>query len=308
MTLNRLPPLNSLRAFLAAARHASFVRAGTELNVTPAAISQQVKQLEDHLGVALFQRFPRRLLLTEEGRAALPDLEKGFAHLARAVTDLKGGSLSGPVVISVIPSFAARWLVPRLPAFVAAYPDIELTLRAELRNVDFAREDVDLGIRYGRGLYPGLDTHPLLREEVFPVCAPSLLNGPRPLRRLEDLSHHPLLHDRQITGEEPSLSWRAWLVGAGFQQIDAQRGPGFTDATMLMDAASRGMGVALGRSALVADDLASGRLVRPFPFSRPAEYAYFAVLPEGRSRQPRVAAFLAWLEDAARASQAGPGG
>ncbi|SNB62900.1 transcriptional regulator, LysR family [Arboricoccus pini] len=303
MTLNRLPPLNSLRAFLAAARYTSFVKAGDELGVTPAAISQQVKQLEAALSVELFERMPRGLVLTESARAAMPELEKAFAHLARAVTDLQGASIAGPLIVSVIPSFAARWLVPRIAHFIAGYPDIELTLKAEIRNVEFSREDVDIGIRYGRGIYPGLETRLLLTEEVFPVCAPALMNAQKPLRRLDDLRHHVLLHDRTLSGDEPSLTWRAWLQGNDIQDFDATRGPGFTDATMMIDAAARGAGIALGRSALVADDLASGRLVRPFPIQRPAEYAYYAVTPEGASRQPRVRLFISWLEEQATISR-----
>jgi LysR family glycine cleavage system transcriptional activator len=304
MTLGRLPPLNALRAFLAAARHGSFVRAADELGVTPAAVSQHVRQLEEIVGTPLFQRLPRGLVLLDAGRAALPELEQAFAHLARAVADLKGGTLAGPVVVSAIPSFAARWLVPRLPRFLVSFPDIEPTVRAELRNVDFAREDVDLGLRYGRGVYPGLESRLLLTEEVFPVCAPALLGGARPLRELADLRHHVLLHDRQIGAGEPTLSWRSWLLAEGIDDPETERGPGFTDSTMLLEAAARGMGVALGRSVLVADDLAAGRLVRPLSVARPADHAYFAVLPEGRGRQPRVRAFVDWLTAEAARSRA----
>ncbi len=169
----RLPPLGALRAFEVAARHESFAKAAAELSVTPAAVSQQVRLLEADLGVSLFRRLPRGLALTPAGRSVLPELGQAFAHLARAVEGVRGGSLVGPLVVSVIPSFAGRWLVPRLGGFVAAYPEIEITVRSELRNVDFTREDVDLGIRYGKGIYPGLDTRLLLTEEVFPVCAPS---------------------------------------------------------------------------------------------------------------------------------------
>ncbi|MDX6750889.1 transcriptional regulator GcvA [Geminicoccaceae bacterium 1502E] len=300
-SLPPMPPMNALRAFEAAARHASFVRAAGELHVTPAAVSQQVRQLEQVLGVELFRRLPRGLMLTEIGRACLPELQKGFAHLARAVENMVRGSPVGPLTVSVIPSFAARWLVPRLRGFVETYPEIDITIRSELRSVDFAHEEVDLGIRYGRGVYPGLDATLLLTEEVFPVCAPSLLNGPKPLRRLADLRHHTLLHDRQLTGEEPSLAWARWLRDAGLREIDPERGPGFTDAVMLVEAAVRGMGVALGRTALVADELEAGRLVRPFPVAVPADYAYYAVVPQGRVRSPRVRPFLDWLEtEAAR--------
>lgn len=300
---HRLPPLNALRAFEAAARHGSFAKAAEELAVTPAAISQQIRLLEADLGLTLFRRLPRGLVVTEAAKRALPELAKGFAHLRRAVEDVRGGALAGPLVISVIPSFAARWLVPRLGGFVTAYPDVEVTVRAELRSVDFAREDVDLGIRYGKGIYPGLDTRLLLTEEVFPVCAPSLLSGPKPLRRIEDLRHHTLLHDRALTSEEPALYWRHWLRDAGVTGFDPDRGPGFTDATLIMEATLRGMGVALGRSGLCADDLAAGRLVRPFTRSRPADYAYYIVAPEGHAASPRVKVFLDWLEEEAARSR-----
>lgn len=300
--LHRLPPLNALRAFEAAARHGSFVRAAEELSVTPAAISQQIRLLEADIGVSLFNRLPRGLTLTEAGRSAMPELGKAFAHLARAVEDMRGGSVGGPLVISALPSFAHRWLTPRLPAFVAAYPDVELTLRAEVRNVDFARDAVDVGLRYGKGIYPGLHTRLVLTEQVFPVCAPSLVHGRKPLRRLDDLRQHTLLHER--ASDEPSLDWTTWLREAGIGGLEATRGPGFTDGTMLVEAAVRGMGIALGRSALVADELLAGRLVRPLPLSRPADFAYYAVTPEGHERHPRVRAFLAWLDDAAAASRA----
>ena len=189
--------------------------------------------------------------------------------------------------------------MPRLGRFVAAYPEIELTVRSELRNVDFAREDVDLGLRYGKGIYPGLETRLLLTERVFPVCAPALLAGERPLKKLDDLRHHTLLHDRQLSSEEPSLYWRNWLRDFGVAGWDHDRGPGFTDSLPMMTACERGMGVALGRGGLCADELANGRLVRPFAQSRPADYAYYAVVPEGHAEAPRVRAFLAWLEEEA---------
>ena len=304
----RLPPLGALRAFEAAARHESFAKAADELAVTPAAVSQQIRQLEADLGVSLFRRLPRGLVLTQAGRSALPELGKAFAHLARAVEGVRGGSLVGPLVVSVIPSFAGRWLVPRLGGFLAAYPEIEITVRSELRSVDFAREDVDVGIRYGKGIYSGLDTRRLLTEDVFPVCAPSLLAGEKPLRKLDDLRHHTLLHDRQLSGEEPSLYWRHFLRDAGVEGWDVDRGPGFTDALMMFAACERGLGVALGRGGLCADELASGRLVRPFPHSRPADYAYYVVTPEGHAEAPRVRAFLAWLDDEAAGSRLVIGG
>jgi LysR family glycine cleavage system transcriptional activator len=299
----RLPPLNALRAFEAAARLGSFARAADELAVTAAAISQQVRLLEADLGVTLFRRLARGLVVTEAAKRALPELGKAFAHLQRAVEGVRGDPLAGSLVVSAIPSFAACWVVPRLSGFIAAYPEIEITLRSELRSVDFARENIDLGLRYGRGNYPGLVTRLLFTEEVFPVCAPSLLAGPKPLRRIEDLRHHTLLHDRALNNEEFMLFWREWLRDAGVTDIDADRGPGFTDATLMLEMARRGAGVALGRSGLIADDLAEGRLVRPFAVSRPADYAYYVVVPEGHARSARVRAFLDWLEEEAAHSR-----
>ena len=297
----RLPPLNALRAFEAAARRGGFAKAALELAVTPAAISQQVRLLEEDLGVSLFHRLPRGLILTEAGREALPELRQAFAHLARAVEEMRGGALAGPLLVSVLPSFAHRWLGPRLPGFVAAHPEVDLTVQAEVRTVDFLRDAVDVGIRYGRGIYPGLHTRLLLTEEVFPVCAPGLVQGPPPLRRLEDLRQHTLLHER--SSAEPSLDWVSWLREVGMEGVEAGRGPGFTDGTMLVDAAVRGMGIALGRSALVADELAAGRLVRPLALTRPAEFAYYAVTREGHQQHPRVPAFLGWLEEQASAAR-----
>ena len=298
----RLPSLTALRAFEAAARSGSFVRAADELAVSPAAISQQVRLLEEDLGVELFRRLPRGLVLTEVGRGALPELGRGFTQLAKAVATLRSGSLEGPLVVSVMPSFARCWLMPRLPRFCTAYPDIEMTIRAEGHIIDFAREPVDVGLRYGKGRYPQLDTRLLLTEEVFPVCAPNLINGPKPMRRLTDLRHHTLLHDRTVGNEEASLSWRTWFGEIGTLDFDPDHGPGFTDSAMLVEAAVRGMGVALGRTALVMDELVEGRLVRPFVQALPAEYAYYVVTPPGSERNPRVRVFLDWLADQAGAS------
>ena len=204
-------------------------------------------------------------------------------------------ALVGPLVVSVIPSFAGRWLVPRLGGFVAAYPEIEITIRAELRNVDFAREDVDVGIRYGKGLYPGLDTRLLLTEDVFPVCAPALLAGEKPLKKLDDLRHHTLLHDRQLSSEEPSLYWRTWLRDFGVGGWDCDRGPGFTDSHMLLQSAENGEGVAIGRTRIVADALRAGRLVRPFDVRLPADRAYHIVCLPERHDAPGIRAVREWL-------------
>lgn len=292
----RLPPLGALRAFEAAARHGSFVAAAQELAVTPAAISQQVRLLEDDLGVVLFKRLPRGLILTAAGHAALPDLREAFERLRRGVAAARAGEPRGPLRVSVLSSFCARWLVPRLADFVAAYPEIELRITAESRRTDPAREDVDVAIRYGAGLYPGLRVVRLLTEEVFPVCAPRLLNAERPLTRPDDLRHHTLLHDSEISAAQPWLAWSTWLRDWGLAEDEPTRALRFSDSHQLLACAVMGLGVAIGRSALVADDLAQGTLVRPLRGVRTADYSYWIVTARDAEANPRIAAFTAWLQ------------
>ena len=296
----RLPPLNALRAFEAAARRGGFAKAAEELNVTPAAVSHQVKALESHLGHALFLRRPRGLALTEAGRQLLPELSMGLAHFARGIGSLTGGGLAGSLTVTVLPSFATLWLVPRLKDFLRSYPEIELTVLAEWPGTDVGRPDVDMGITYGLGRYPGLWVQPLLREDIFPVCAPELLNQ-APLRRFSDLRHHTLLHDIKTDPDEPTFTWRRWLRDAGVKSIDPESGVKFSNSVMLLSAAVRGQGVALGRAALVSDYLASGTLVRPLKASRPADYAYYMLATVASAQQPRVQAFQRWLEEQAEA-------
>jgi LysR family glycine cleavage system transcriptional activator len=291
----RLPPLNALRAFEVAARRGGFTSAARELNVTPAAVSHQIKTLESYLDVQLFRRLARGLELTEAGRQLLPQLSRGFDHFARAVEGLGSAALAGPLVVSTAPSVAALWLVPRLASFLRAYPDIEVNVLAAEVPPDLNRGEADIRLPYGMGHYPGLATTLLMREHIFPVCAPSLLNHLR-LRRFSDLGHHTLLHDINTGAEEPTMTWRRWLRDAGVTGIDPDRGVKFGNAILLVEAAVRGLGVALGRLALVGDHLATGRLVRPLKASRPADYAYYAVTTRAGAQRPRVQAFLGWLE------------
>jgi LysR family glycine cleavage system transcriptional activator len=290
----RLPPLNALRAFEAAARHLSFTRAADELHVTQTAISHQIKGLEERLGVRLFRRLPRGLLLTEEAQRYLPPVRDAFDQIAAATEQLAAGGSGGRLTVSVLPSFAAKWLVPRLGRFRAAHPDVDLRISASSQLVDFARDDVDVGIRMGRGAYPGLRVDRLFGESMVPVCSPELLRGPHPLRRPEDLRHHVLLHDDDHAG------WQLWLELAGVEGVDARRGPIFTDSGMVVEAAAEGQGVALARSVLAAGDLAAGRLVRPFEVSVPHDLAYYLVSPEATAEQTRIRAFRAWLLAEAR--------
>lgn len=291
----RLPPLNALRAFEAAARRLSFVDAADELAVTPAAISHQVKALEAHLGLALFQRLPRGLVLTEQGRGLAPQLSRGFDRLAEAVARTRADGAQAVVTVTVLPSFAVRWLLPRLAAFRRLNPGIEIEVRAQPQVLDFRRERVDVGLRYGRGIWPGLYVERFLGDEVFPVCSPALLDGPNPLRRPEDLRHHTLIHDVLTGTDEPWATWAQWLQHFGLDDVDPRRGPRYSDSHMMLEAAAAGEGVAIGRSSIMADDLSGGRLVRPFPDSRAADYAYHFLCRSDAIDRPAVRAFRDWL-------------
>ncbi len=295
--VRRLPPLNALRAFEAAARHLSFTRAAQELNVTQAAISHQVKALEERLGVRLFRRFNRALLLTDAGQGYLPPVREAFDRLAEATERLTARDAGGALTVSVLPSFAAKWLVPRLGRFREVCPDIDVRVAPSDHLTDFDREDVDVAIRYGAGKWPSLRADFLMTEDIFPVCSRALVDGPHPLRAPADLRHHTLLHD------EGHRRWGVWLLAAGVTDIDPTRGTVFTDSGMVVQAAAEGQGVALARSALAAADLAAGRLVKPFDISMPAEYAYYVVCPEATAERPKVAAFREWVLAEAVASE-----
>ncbi|MEM7442496.1 MAG: transcriptional regulator GcvA [Pseudomonadota bacterium] len=286
----RLPSLNALRAFSVAGHHLSFTKTADELNVTQAAVSHQIKTLEDQLGIKLFRREPRGLVLTEAGQAYLTPVRDAFDRLVAATDRLHTRDASGILTVSVLPSFAARWLVPRLRRFQAAHPEIDLRVAAEDRLTEFDRDGVDVAIRYGGGNYRGLRTLALFGESFFPVCSPSLLEGANPLREPSDLRHHTLLHDDVRT------DWPMWLLAAGIGgDVDANRGLTFNDSSLLLQAAVDGQGVALGRSTLVADDIAAGRLVSPFTISLPSHYGYYLVYPEGYVSRPKVQAFGNWL-------------
>jgi LysR family glycine cleavage system transcriptional activator len=291
-----LPPLNALRAFEAAGRHLSFTRAAAELNVTQAAVSHQIKALEERLGISLFRRLNRALLLTDAGQAYLPAVRDTFDALARATERLMARDRVGALTASVLPSFAAKWLVPRLGRFREQHPGIDVRLSADHQMTDFARENVDCAIRYGQGDYPGLESTRLMTEDVFPVCSPLLLKGDNALRTPDDLRHHTLLHD------DFRVDWRLWLLAAGVEDIDPTRGPTFTDSSMVIQAAVEGQGVALARSVLAASDLAAGRLVKPFDVSLPARWAYYLVCPRAMRDNPKIIAFRDWLLAEARAT------
>jgi LysR family glycine cleavage system transcriptional activator len=284
-----LPPLNALRTFAVAARQLSFTRAARELHVTQTAVSHQMRILEAHLGARLFLRLPKRLALTPEGQAYARELGRVFQRIEDATAALHARPRREVLAVTSLPSFSARWLVPRLGRFAAAHPDTDLRLVATERHVDFGHEAIDVGIRFGYGRYAGLQVERLMGDECFPVCSPALLRGRRGRKRALDLRRHPLLHDDSPDG------WRRWLRAAGRSDVDAERGHIFTDANMTLDAAAEGHGVALGRRVLVAGDLAAGKLVRLFEAALPTDEAYYLVSSEHSAELPRVRAFRGWL-------------
>ncbi|MDP7652346.1 MAG: transcriptional regulator GcvA [Rhodospirillales bacterium] len=284
-----LPSLKALRAFEAAAHHLSFTKGAEDLNVTQGAVSHQVKSLELQLGVKLFHRLHQGLTLTQSGQAYLPVVRDAFDRLAAGTELLLDHESAGVLTVSVSPNFASKWLVHRLGDFITRHPEIDLRIRASMGHTDFAREDVDMAIRHGDGHWPDLDVARLAAEEVFPVCSPTLMDGPTPLRIPADLCHHVLLHDLSRGG------WPAWLTAAGVGDIDSTRGPVFNQTSMVIDAAVEGQGVALARSVLATADLLSGRLVQPFDVTIPADFAYYIVCPKIPAERPKISTFRTWL-------------
>jgi LysR family glycine cleavage system transcriptional activator len=285
----RLPPLNALKAFEAAARHESFTRAAEDLCVTQGAVSHQVKSLEAELGLKLFIRHRQRLVITEAGRAYLIVVRDAFDRIADGTERLLQRQSGGALTVSTSPNFAAKWLVHRLGRFAEACPEIDLRVSASLHHVDFAREDIDLAIRHGDGTASGLHVTRLCAEELFPVCSPKLLNGRSRLRAPSDLGRFTLLHDNDRQG------WSQWLDFAGVTGANLSRGPVLNQASMAIDAAVDGQGVALARTALAAWDLIGGRLVRPFAMAMPASYAYWIVCTKAVAKLPKILAFSDWL-------------
>jgi LysR family glycine cleavage system transcriptional activator len=307
----RLPSLNALRAFEAAARHLSLTKAAAELNVTPGALSHQIKALEARLGAHLFQRTARGLAFTNVGRDYLPVVRDAFDQLAAGTETLFGQAQAATLTVSVSPNFAAKWLVPRLGRFAAAQPAVDLRIAASAEHVDFAASDVDLAVRHGDGKWPGLAVAKLVDEHVIPVASPRLAAGKPPLKKPRDLRAHTLLH------APGPIDWRAWMEAAGMADaalgaVDVRRGPRFNQASMAIEAAVDGIGVALARTALAAQDLVAGRLVQPFGPAMKAPFAYYIVCPEAVANRPKVRAFREWLlaeaaEDAKKLAKLGIG-
>ncbi len=302
MERRRLPPLNALRAFEAAARHLNFSRAADELAVTPGAVSQQIQNLEDYVGAALFKRTPKGLLLTDAAQTALPALREAFDRLAEAASLLTAAVDGRRLTVSVAPSFAAKWLVPRLGAFEAAHPLVDVWLSADMEIVDFASGEIDLAIRYGTGRYPGLETIKLMSETVIPVASPALLEA-NPLHDPADLANHILLHDGSPDADDSCPDWAMWLAARGVKGVDGARGPRFNQSSLVIEAAAGGRGVALAKRALAQADLDAGRLIAPLQIATAVDFAYFVVHPKAKGRLPQVKAFVSWIAAQAAAHE-----
>jgi LysR family glycine cleavage system transcriptional activator len=302
MTRRHLPPLTSLRAFEAAARHLNFERAGDELAVTASAVGQQVRSLEAWLQRALFIRLPSKgVALTGIGQRYAASISQLLDQLDEATARALRPDVSNLLTVSTMPSFALSWLIPRLGSLKERHPELEVRISVSLSLTDFAREDIDVAVRYGRGSYQGLRSELLMEENFFPVCSAALLNDPaRPLRQPSDLRHHTLLHEI-AEGIPDYVTWTQWLALAGVGDIDATHGPRFSHTFLALQAASSGQGIALATSALIGDYLDAGRLVRPFPHQVPSPYQYYVVCPEASADRPAIAAFRSWIRDEAAA-------
>jgi len=293
----RLPSLNGLRAFEAAARHLSFTQAAAELNVTQTAISHQIKRLEEELGIRLFIRQNRALTLTPAAKEYLPGIRAAFNDLRLATDRLLRRDDDHVLTVSTLASLAAKWLLPRITGFQEAHPGIDVRITTSTALVDFRSGDVDAAIRYGRGQWPGLRVDWLMADKLFPVCSPALLAGKKPLRKPEDLADHVLLHSSAGNDDD----WRLWLTAAGLPtNLSKQPGVTFDLVFMTVQAAIDGVGVAMGRTSYVQDDIAKGRLVVPFDITLPVDAGFYLVSPEAKADSPKLSAFRNWLMEAVK--------
>ena len=293
----RLPPLNSLKVFEAAARHLSFTRAAEELFVTQAAVSHQIKALEEFLGLKLFRRRNRSLLLTEEGQGYFSDIKDIFGSIAEATDKLLERTEKGALTISLPPSFAIQWLVPRLSDFNQKEPDIDVRIKAVDLDEGSLTDDVDVAIYYGRGHWPGLRTDLLYQEYLIPLCSPNLLLGSKPLEKLADLANHTLLHDTS------RHYWKQFAKDHGLESVNVNHGPIFSHTTMVLQAAIHGQGIALGNNVLAKPEMDAGRLIAPFDEILMTPNAFYVVCDEKQADMGRIATFRDWMLKTARSEQ-----
>ena len=285
-----IPPLNPLRVFEAVARLGSFTRAAEELHVTQSAVSRQISILEDYLDVRLFQREQRGVVLTELGAAYYRQVGPAFAAIAAATQDLWKGGQGGPIRVRAYTTFAAKWLLRRLPDFQEAHPHIEVHLGTDVTPVDFAKEDIDLAIQFGSGAWPGAHCEKLFGDEITPVCSPGLLRA-APLQGLDDLKRHRLLHSHYRRQD-----WADWLQAAGRPDLaDHAEAMKFPSSILTYQAAIDGLGIAIGQVRLLAQELEQGLLVRPFDLVLRRELAYYLLMPKRDSVPKKVMVFRDWL-------------
>jgi LysR family transcriptional regulator, glycine cleavage system transcriptional activator len=292
----RIPGLSTLKTLEAAGRLMSFTKAAGELGVTPAAVSHQIREFEDQLGVRLFQRTSRSMRHTPAGRMLHETVAEALDSISRTVARLQRAGSKKRLKVTSYPSITAKWLVPRLDRFLEIAPDVDVRIDVSQAPLDFARDDIDIAIRFGDGVYPGMKVDRLFDETIFPVCSPSLLSGSRPLRQPQDLMQHTLIH---VDWGDQWLwpNWRTWMLAAGVRDFNEHRGLHFSLTSLAIQAAIDGHGVALGDSTLVADDIAAGRLVQPFSVAlkAPPQLAYYVIAPLETTEEPMVRTFRDWV-------------
>jgi LysR family transcriptional regulator, glycine cleavage system transcriptional activator len=297
--MHGMPPLNALRAFEAAARYLSLTKAAAELNVSPGAISHQVRDLEALLGIRLFERRTRSIVLTEQGKRLYPGVQTGFLHIREAVASIKQLDSQRVLVVSTSPGLTAKWLAPRLYRFASDYPDIDTRISSSLTNANFATDGVDVAIRNmpdDPAPDPALEMEKLVTLSLIPVCSPKLIDNRGPLHRPDLLAHVPLIHDDTLTSRAHVPDWTDWFKAAGIDSITIARGLSFNSADHALDAASEGAGVLLVQNILAYDQLRTGRLVIPVPLALPSGRAYYLVYPRRGDERPQVQAFIRWLK------------
>jgi LysR family glycine cleavage system transcriptional activator len=300
----RTPSLDALRIFVVAARYLSFTEAASELNLTQSAVSHRIRGLEEELGLGLFKRLTRRLELTEQGRALAQKIGSAIVEIDRSITEIGHGTDNGPLKVTMLPSVASHWLIPRLPRIRARHPELDIKVIADARLLDLRSEAIDLAVRFCRVPHGSYVATRLMSDRVLPVCSPDLMKRHGRVDSIDDLLALPLLHDSATDGDGSGTDWRAWLTHHGRPHFNCQVGQHFSDANMLIDAAVLGLGVALARASLVAGQIASGTLICPLTLIAPAAFTYYLLgLPEAIAR-PRVAAFREMLVEEAAATEA----
>ncbi len=285
----KLPPLNALKSFEAAGRLLSFTRAADELNVTQAAVSHQIKALEEHFGLPLFTRYARTLALTEQGKKLLPEVTEAFDSISAAIGSLGPETVSNTVSVRLAPSLAAKWISPRLKYFWMQHPEIDLSMYHAHPAVDFSREDIDIAVTYGHGKWPDVIAEPLMALDFFPVCAPEFLATDKPVNDIDNLSYYTLLHDGGFD------SWNDWLTLAGKESMTPTKGILIDDTNVIIQMAIDGQGIAMASTLFVSDYLKNGQLIKPFDVVLENDFSYYVVCPERSLEKPAVRYFRNWL-------------